>query len=156
MVEAKKKSRNLFRDVSFKVAKAAVKAILVYLIYFLLAPMLAPLLGLLPDFMESIEAFVAVYIVLMMLSDLTAKTIFEHFFNTARALFFAGYLLLSMGNGVFSASYESFSLTLNLTMFYAIAVTLSVLGFAKAILQAINFLSKRAEETSGLQPPQKA
>ncbi|MFX1536810.1 MAG: hypothetical protein ACFFDI_21545, partial [Promethearchaeota archaeon] len=147
-----KKSKNLVKDVSFRVVKATVKAILVYILYFLLAPMLAPLLGLIPGFMESIEVFVAVYIVLMILSDLTAKTVFQYFFNTARALFFMSYLLLSMGNGVFSTSYENFSLTVNLTLFYTIAVTLSLLGFASTILQAINFIHEKAEASSNLQP----
>jgi hypothetical protein len=152
MAEQQKKSKNLVKDISFRVAKAAVKATLVYLLYFLVAPMLAPLFGLIPGFMESIEAFVAFYIVLMILSDLTAKTIFQHFFNTARALFFIAYLLLSMGDGAFSTSYENFSLTVNLTLFYSIAVTLSLLGFATAILQAINFMHEKAEASSDLQP----
>ena len=151
MVEEKKKRKNVVKDVSFRVVKATLKAILVYLIYFLLAPMLAPLFGLIPGFMESIEAFVAIYIVLMILSDLTAKTVFEYFFNTARALFFMGYLLLSMGDGVLSTSYENFSLTVNLTLFYTIAVTLSLLGFARTILQAINFMHEKAEASSNLQ-----
>jgi hypothetical protein len=137
MVEEKKKSKNLVKDVSFRVVKAALKAILVYLLYFFLAPMLAPLFGLLPG-------------------DLAERTIFQYFFSTARALFFMAYLLLSMGNGLISTNYENFSLTVNLTLFYTIAVSLSLLGFASSILQAINFMSERAEETSGLQPPQKA
>jgi hypothetical protein len=151
MAEQQKKSKNPIKDISFRVAKATVKAILVYLIYFLLAPMLAPLFGLIPGFMESIEAFIAVYIVLMILSDLTEKTVFQYFFNTARALFFIGYLLLSMGDGVLSTSYENFSLTVNLTLFYTIAVTLSLLGFARTILQAINFMHEKAEASSNLQ-----
>jgi len=150
MVE-EKKSGNVVRDVSFRVAKAAVKAILVYLLYFLLVPLLAPLFELIPGFMESIEVFVVVYIVLMILGDLTAKTVFQYFFSTARALFFMAYLLLSMGDGVFNTSYESFSLTVNLTLFYTVAVLLSLLGFARTILQAINFMHERAEAESGLQ-----
>ena len=150
MVEEKKRG-NLVRDVSFRVAKAAVKAILVYLIYFLLVPLLAPLFELIPGFMESIEVFVVVYIVLMILGDLTAKTVFQYFFSTARALFFMAYLLLSMGDGVFNTSYENFSLTVNLTLFYTVAVLLSLLGFARTIFQAINFMHERAEAESGLQ-----
>ncbi|MBN1244335.1 hypothetical protein JXA31_01925 [Candidatus Bathyarchaeota archaeon] len=152
MAEQQKKSKNLVKDVSFRVVKATVKAILVYLLYFLVAPMLAPLFSLVPGFMESIEAFIAVYIVLMILSDITAKTVFQYFFSTARALFFMGYLLLSMGDGMFSTSYENFSLTVNLTLFYTIAVTLSLLGFARTILQAINFMHEKAEANSNLQP----
>jgi hypothetical protein len=151
MARQQKKSENLVKDISFRVAKATIKAILVYLVYFLLAPMLAPLFGLIPGFMESIEAFVAVYIVLMILSDLTAKTVFQYFFNTARALFFMGYLILSMGDGVLSTSYENFSLTVNLTLFYAIAATISLFGFARTILQAINFMHEKAEARSNLQ-----
>jgi hypothetical protein len=150
MAEQQPKSKNLVKDISFRVAKAAVKAILVYLLYFFLVPMLAPLFEMMPGFLESIEMFVAVYIVLMILGDITAKTVFQLFFTTAQALFFMGYLLLSMGDGVFSTSYESFSLTVNLTMFYTIAVTLSLLGFARTILQAINFMHERAEASSNL------
>jgi len=150
MAEQQPKSKNLVKDISFRVAKAAVKAILVYLLYFFLVPMLAPLFEMMPGFLESIEVFVAVYIVLMILGDITAKTVFQLFFTTAQALFFMGYLLLSMGDGVFSTSYESFSLTVNLTMFYTIALTLSLLGFARTILQAINFMHERAEASSNL------
>ena len=152
MAKQQKKSKNLVKDVSFRVAKATVKAILIYLLYFLLAPMLAPLFEMVPGFIESIEAFVAVYIVLMILGDLTAKTVFQHFFSTARALFFMGYLLLSMGDGVFSTNYESFSLTVNLTLFYTIAATLSLLGLARTILHAINFMHEKADAESNLQP----
>jgi hypothetical protein len=151
MAEQQKKSKNIVKDISFRVAKATVKAVLVYLLYFFLSPMLAPLFEMVPGFMESIEAFLIVYIVLMILSDITAKTVFQHFFNTARALFFMGYLLLSMGDGVFSTSYENFSLTVNLTLFYTIAATLSLLGLAQTILQAINFIHERAEASSNLQ-----
>jgi hypothetical protein len=151
MAEQQKKNKNIVKDISFRVVKATVKAILVYLIYFLLAPMLEPLFGLIPGFMESIEVFVAVYIALMILSDLTAKTVFQYFFNTAQALFFVGYLLLSMGNGVFNVSYENFSLTVNLTLFYTVTVLLSLIGFARTILQAINFMHEKAEASSNLQ-----
>ena len=146
------KSNNIVKDVSFRVAKATVKAILVYLLYFLLMPMLSPLFEMVPGFVESIEAFIAFYIVLMILGDLTSKTVFQHFFSTARGLFFMGYLLLSMGDGVFSTSYESFSLTVNLTLFYTIAATLSLLGLARTILQAINFMHEKAEADSNLEP----
>ena len=151
MAEQRKKSKNLIKDVSFRVLKATVKAIVVYSLYFLLSSMLAPLFELIPGLMESIEAFIAVYITLMILSDLTAKTVFQYFFSTARALFFMGYLLLSMGNGVFSATYETFSLTVNLTLFYAIAVTLSLVGFARTLLQAINFMHEKAEASGNPQ-----
>ncbi len=151
MAKQKTKTKNIVKDVSFRIAKATVKAILIYLLYFLLTSVLSPLFEIIPGFVESIEAFIVVYIVLMILGDLTEKTVFQHFFSTARALFFVGYLILSMGDGVFGTSYESFSLTLNLTLLYAIAATISLLGLAKTILQAINFMHEKAEAESNLQ-----
>ena len=150
MAEEKKKGQNKIKDMAFRVVRASVKAILVYLLYFFIAPLLAPLVGLIPGFMVTIEIFVTVYIVLMILSDLTARTIFQYFFNTARALFVIAYLILQLGSGVISMDVENFSLTVNLTMFYTIAALLSLLGFAKSVLQAINFLNERAE--SGTHP----
>jgi hypothetical protein len=152
MTEKRQKKKNKVKDISFRVAKATVKAILVYLLYFFLAQLLAPIFELLPGFMESIEVLVAVYIVLMILGDLTAHTVFQYFFNTARTLFFMAYLLLTMGNGLFSTSFEDYSLTLNLTLFFTVAILLGLLGFAKTILQAINFMHERAEANSGFHP----
>ena len=150
MVEAKKNSQSKVKDVAFRVVKATLKAVLVYLLYFFTMPLVAPLFGLIPGFTETIEIFVTVYIVLMILSDLTAHTIFQYFFNTARALFMIAYIILQLGNGIISLNVENFSLTMNLTMFYTIAALLSLLGLAKSVLQAINFLNERAE--TGVHP----
>lgn len=153
MVE-KKEGRNIVKEISFRIAKAAVRAILVYLIYFFLAPLLTPLFELIPGVMESIEAFVVIYIALMIISDITAHTIFEYIFKTARAFFFMAYLLLSLGNGVISTSYQNFSLTLDLTAFTAIALSLSLLNVAASILQTINFMNDKAEANSDPQTTQ--
>lgn len=155
MVE-ERKSKNIIKYVAFRIAKATLKAIFVYLIYFLLAPLLAPLFELIPSVMESIEAFVAIYIALMIIGDVTACTIFEHIFRTARALFFTGYLLLSLGDGVINTSYQNLSLTLDLTAFTTIALSLSLLNVATSILQAITFMNEQAEAASEVQPIQSA
>ena len=152
MVDAKKKKPNIIKDYAFRAVKASVKGALVYIIYFLLAPMLMPLLELVPGLVGTIETFVIVYIVLMMLGELTAGTIFQCFFSTARSLFVIAYLIISLGDGIISVGYENFSLSVNLTMFYTFAVVLSLLGFARSVLQAINFLNERVETSSGLQP----
>lgn len=62
------------------------------------------------------------------------------------------YLLLSIGNGVISTSYENLSLNVNLTLFYIVAILLSLLVFARTILQAINFMHEKTEASSKLQP----
>jgi hypothetical protein len=145
MVEAKKKSQSRVRDLAFRVTSAAVKAVLVYLSYFFLAPLLAPIFELVPGFAGTIETFVAVFIVLMVLGDLTKRTIFQFFFSTARSLFVIAYLILSLGNGIINVGVENLSLTVNLTMLYTIAMLLGLLGFARSVLQAISFINERAQ-----------
>jgi hypothetical protein len=151
MVEKRRKTQNPVKDASLRVAKAAVHAILIYILYMLTAMLLAPLLEYIPGITETIEAFVMVFTVFMILGDLTRDTIFHHFLNTARSLFVIAYLLLAMGNGMISANYESFTLTLNLTTFYTFAAVLSLLGFARSIMQTIHYLNERGEAACVLQ-----
>jgi hypothetical protein len=94
-----------------------------------------------------IETFFMVYLVLMIVGDLTSGTIYQHFFNAAKALFVIGYMLLSLSGGVFGISFENISLMVDLRMFLVIAVLLSLLGLAKTVLQAINYMSEKAEIT---------
>ena len=151
MSEQKTFNTNMIREIALRVLKASLKIALVYVIYIFVTPMLAPLSGLIPDLMISIESFVIVFVILMVLSDLTQNTIFQHFFNTTRELYVIGYLLLSMGDGFMSLSYESISLTVNLTIFYSIAVLLSLLGLARSILQAVDYMGKKAEREASFQ-----
>ena len=155
MVEQNKNSKNTIKEITYRVLKASLKATLIYVIYVLVTPMLAPLAELVPDLMSSIESFALIFVALMFLSDLTQDTIFQYFFNTARQIYIIGYLLLSMGNGVMSLSYDNLSLTVNLTIFYGIAVLLSLLGLARSILQAIDYMGKKAENEISFQPIQK-
>lgn len=150
MVEEKKKPPSKVRDLAFKVAKATVKATLFYALYFVLSPYLLAISALVPGFAETIELFVAITIVLMILSDLTEGTIYQHFLNVGRALFTIAYLVFALGDGVLNVAYENFSLTIDLTAFYAIAASLGLLGLAVSIMQAINFMSERAE--TGIKP----
>jgi hypothetical protein len=151
MIEQNKNTKNTLKEITCRVLKASLKVLLIYVIYILVTPMLAPLFEMVPDLMSSIESFVIIFVVLMVLSDLSQNTILHIFFNTARSLYIIGYLLLSMGDGVMSLSYESLSLTVNLTVFYGIAVLLSLLGLARSILQAIEYMNKKAEKEVSFQ-----
>ena len=135
------------RGIVFRALKAAIKGILFYIIYFVLSQLLAPVSTLVPGLQQVIETFFIVYIVLMIVGDLTSGTIYQHFFNATKALFVIGYLLFSLRGGVFGTSFENVSLMVDLRLFLVIAVLLSLLGLAKTVLQAINYMSEKAEIT---------
>ena len=150
MDDAKKARQNKVKDIAFRIAKATLKATFVYLLYFFAVPLLTPLFAVVPGFMATIEVFVTIVIILMILSDLTERTIFHCFFNAARALFIIAYIVFSMGDSVISVPADNFTLTVNLSILYTISALLGLLGLAKAIMEAIHFMSERAE--GGLKP----
>ena len=139
----KKKIRNF----TFKALKATVKGILFYAIYFVLWMFLAPISDMVPGFQQMIETFVIVYICLMIVGELASGTIFQYFFNVAKALFVIGYLIFSLKGGIFGLTFQNVSLMVDLRLFLAIAMLLSLLGLAKSVLQAINYMNEKAEYT---------
>jgi len=84
----------------------------------------------------------------MIIGDLTAGTIYQHFFNAAKSLFLIAYLMLSLGGGVFSLDIENVSLMIDLRFVLMISMLLGLLGFTKSVLQAITFMSEKAEPKS--------
>jgi len=135
------------RNFTFKALKATVKGILFYAIYFVLWMFLAPISEIVPGLQQMIETFVMVYIVLIIVGELTSGTIFQYFFNVAKALFVIGYLIFSLKGGIFGLTFQNVSLMVDLRVFLAIAMLLSLLGLAKSVLQAINYMSEKAEYT---------
>jgi hypothetical protein len=95
-----------------------------------------------------IETFVAVYITLMIIGEFTAGTVYQYFFSAAKTLFVIGYLILSLNGGMIGATFESISLLIDLRLFLVVAMVLSLLGLAKSVMQAVNFMNEKAEPIS--------
>lgn len=133
------------RGIMWKAIKAALKGVIVYVIYFVAWSFLSPLSQLVPGLQQMIEAFVAIYIVLMILGELTSGTIYQHFFNGAKALFIIAYMLMSLQGGIYGMSFENITLTIDLRLFLIATMILGLLGFAKTILQALDYMSQKAE-----------
>ncbi len=136
------------KKIAFKALKATIKGVLFYALYLVLWMFLAPISEVFPGFQQMIEAFVMVYIFLMVVGELTSGTIFQHFFNAAKALFVICYLVLSLKGGILGVTFENVSLVVDIRLFLTVAMLLGLLGFAKSILQAINYLNEKAEYTN--------
>jgi uncharacterized ion transporter superfamily protein YfcC len=145
MDERNDDSRRKIRRIVFLALKATIKATIFYAIYFIVSGFLAPVSELIPGFQQMVETFVMVYIVLMIIGDLTSGTIYQHFFNAAKALFVMAYLILSLNGGLFGVTFENVNLVVDLRLFLVVAMLLSLLGLAKSVLQAINYMNEKAE-----------
>lgn len=138
------------RKIGFRALKAAAKGILVYILYFVLSSFLAPFMEMVPTLQQSIEAFVTLYLILMVIGDFLADTIYHYFFGAGKSLFVIFYLILSLKSGVVSTSFGSINLLVDLRLFLVIAMLLSFLGLARSVFQAINFMNEKASITVSL------
>ena len=145
MADANNDFKKRVRNFTFKALKATVKGILFYGIYFVLWMFVAPISEMVPGFQQMIETFVMVYILLIIIGELTSGTIFQYFFNVAKALFVIGYLIFSLKSGIFGLTFQNVSLMVDLRLFLVIAMLLGLLGLAKSVFQAINHMSEKAE-----------
>jgi hypothetical protein len=148
MVDANDDFKKRVRNFTFKALKATVKGILFYAIYFVLWMFLAPISEIVPGFQQMVETFVIMYICLMIVGELTSGTIFQYFSSVAKALFVIGYLVFSLKGGIFGLTFQNVSLMVDLRVFLTIATLLSLLGLAKSVFQAINYMNEKAEYTN--------
>ena len=138
------------RKIGVRALKAAAKGILVYVLYFVLSLFLAPFMEMVPTLQQSIEAFVTLYLILMVIGDFMADTIYHYFFRAGKSLFVIFYLILSLKSGVVSTAFGSINLLVDLRLFLVIAMLLSLLGLARSVFQAINFMNEKASITVSL------
>lgn len=138
------------RKIIFNAIKAAIMGIIVYAVYILALPYISPVTQIIPSFQKSVETFVAIYLVLLIVGELTSGTIYHYFFNTGRAVFVIGYLVLSLGSGTIMGTFENVAFFVDLRVVLTLGALLSLLGLAKSVLQMIDFLSQKAEFTASL------
>ena len=125
--------------------KATVEGAILYAVYLLLSQFLAPLSEFVPGFQQMVETFVMVYIVLIIIAELTAGSIFQHFFNAAKALFIIAYLMVALGTGMFSMTIQGMSFEVDIHLFLLIAMLLALLGLAKSVIQTIEYINEKTE-----------
>jgi hypothetical protein len=145
MVETANDSRTVASKFLFKAVKAVLKGIIFYIVYLLISSILAPISNVVPGFQQMIETFATIYIILMILGELASGSIFHYFFNAAKALFIIGYMMSTLQGGIYSMAVENVKLMIDLRIFMMISIVLGLVGLAKTVLQAINYMSEKAE-----------
>ena len=137
--------RKKMRKTVFTIAKTAIKTAIVCILYVILSQVLAPLSPLIPGLQGMLQTFIIVYVALMIVSNLTSGTVFQHMFGAARCGFVMAYLIVSLNSGIFDYTFGSVSLMVDLRMFLVIVMMLEILGLAKSVILAIEFVSQKAE-----------
>ncbi|MEM2446120.1 MAG: hypothetical protein QW734_05640 [Candidatus Bathyarchaeia archaeon] len=142
-----KNARSLTKRFVFNALKALVKSFVFYMLYLFALSFFVQFEGYVPGLRQTLESFVIVYISLGVFRDIVSDTFFQYFFDVAKALFVIGYLILALNGGIVNLTYMDVALTVDLRLFLMAAILLSLLGLARAILQAINCANKKVELT---------
>jgi len=145
-----------------RIVKAAVKgAIYFALLYLVPTLLISQISRLVPDIFadygQLLGLFAAVIIFFVVASELTSRTIFQHAFNVGRALVLIVFFVLALNGGIVSLNLNVENAPINiwadLRIYLVILITIDLIGLAKSILQAVNFLSERAEQQLPLPRP---
>jgi len=137
--------RKEMRKAVFTIAKTAIKTAIVCIVYVILSQVLAPLSPLVPGLQGMLQTFIIVYVALMIVSNLTSGTVFQHIFSAVRCGFVMAYLIVSLNSGIFDYTFGSVSLMIDLRVFLVIVMMLEILGLAKSVILTIDFVSQKAE-----------
>ena len=143
-----------------RIAKAVIKGIL-WFIFLYVVPMsiISSLSQLAPELFSRYEqllpVFVAIVLFFVVASELTSGTIFQHAFNIGKALILMIFIVVALEGGIFALDFQGFHLVADLRIYLAMLLTIDLLGLAKSVLQAINFLSEKAESQLPTPSPKK-
>lgn len=89
--------------------------------------------------------FTIVVIFFVIASEVTSGTIFQHVFNIGKALVLMVLIVLSFEGGIIEMDFQNVHITADLIFYLTMLLTIDLVGLAKSVLQAINFLSEKAE-----------
>ena len=80
-------------------------------------------------------------------SEVTSGTIFQHVFNIGKALVLMVLIVLSFEGGIIEMDFQNVHITADLIFYLTMLLTIDLVGLAKSVLQAINFLSEKEENS---------
>lgn len=128
-----------------RILKAIAKSMIVLILFLILSQMLSPLNQVFPQTTSLLQTYVTVYVVFIILGELTKGTIYQHVLGMGKAFFFIGYTIYALNSGIITQTIESVTFTVNLEIFLMMIILIGTLDFSKSLLQIINYMATKAE-----------
>jgi hypothetical protein len=142
-------TRALIKRIALRVFKAALWGFVTYLLVYYPVRLLYPLEALPFEYSQLFNVFVTMVVFFAVATKLFSGTILEYAFSMAKALFIIIYFLYAFNGGVISltvpVSETTVNLVLDLRAFLAMLIFVNLLALAKSVLQATDFLARKAE-----------
>ena len=134
------------RNLAWRILKAGIKAALIYIVYFIFMLLIQPFFELIRQYSLLIDMFFMVIIAFTFLIELFSGTIIKYMIEFSRSMFIIFYFVASLNSGIIDVSMENVSIIVNLRFFLLMLVLINVIGMAKTVLSAVNFLHEKSEK----------
>ena len=132
-----------------RVFKAALLAVITYLPMYFLSTIISPIKPFFPWYEPLTNIFAGVFIFFIVAGVFSSGTVFQYVFGVARMLVLMIFFILVLNGGIITLTLPiegtSVNIMLNVTVVLAILVLACLLGIAKNVVQAIDFVSGKAE-----------
>ena len=149
MVE-KAEPKTFVRKVAPKVFKAALLVVLTYLPIYFLSVFTRPLQPFFPWYQPLTDIFATTFIVFVIVGVFSSGTIFQYVFGVARMLVLMLFFICVLNGGIVTLALPTGGITVNimldLTVVLAMLVLACLLGIAKNVIQAVDFVSGKVEQ----------
>jgi hypothetical protein len=139
-----------------RIAKAAIKGIIYFALFYILPTFVVSQLSefapqLFSQYEQTVAVFAAILIFFVVASELTSGTIYQHALNIGRALILIIFFVYALNGGIAKldidiARSQRVSVVVDLRIFLLMLIAIDLLGLAKSVLQAVNFLSEKADK----------
>ena len=149
MVE-KGDAKTFVRKIVPRVFKAALLAVLTYLPMYFLSALIRPLQPFFPWYEPLTNIFAATFITFLVVGVFSSGTIFQYVFGVARMLVLMLFFICVLNGGIVTLALPIEGVTANImldiTAVLAMLVLTCLLGIAKNVIQAIDFVSGKVEQ----------
>ena len=120
--------------------------VLIYIVYFIFMLLVQPLFEFIGQYSLLIDIFFMVIIAFTFLTEFFSGTIIKYMIEFFKSLFIIFYFVGALNSGIIDISMENVSITVNLRFFLLMLVLINVIGMAKTVFSAINFLHEKSEK----------
>lgn len=145
MDDASGTRKGLSRILLPRLARASIKTAIIYGIFAALSTFVAPISGVF-DYHGVVTIPFAFYLALIFLVEVTRGTILQYIFSGVSHLAMMLYFSYVMNSAVVSFAVDRIALTVDLRFFIALFVLASVLGFAKNMIQLLDWQNTKEEQ----------
>ena len=133
------------KNIILRIFKAGFKAFLIYISYVVFLWLAEPICDLTGQYSHIIDIFFITVLIFTFVSEFSSGTIYHFIFSFSRELFVIFYFITVLNGGVVRINLENVEFAVNLQFFILVLILISILGIAKTMLGAIDFLNEKSE-----------